>query len=330
MPRPVSDQRLRTLLLEWPLDGAYVGDAFDASTRNDNLLVTDSEGTRYVLHRFYRNPDLARIGFQLRFQQHLLDGGVPVPEIIATRSGETVAQAEGSWSLFSFVEGEYYDFDRMEQVDEAARTLARFHLVSEQFDEPEPDYELRINLRDYWADWPRLVGELDELFAGAGVDEELVYLREWREQLVAELPLERFDALPGRWIHEDYHGRNVLYVGDRITAVLDFDNLQGGPWAADIADAIHRFGRERRGSSHIRTAVVQRFIAAYETVRPLAPGELEAIPRLMGHRAPFAAIYRWLQGVGEDALAAFRTDTEHLRTLREQAARLAPLLLRGG
>jgi Ser/Thr protein kinase RdoA (MazF antagonist) len=55
--------------------------------RNDNLLVIDATGARYVLRCFRRNPDARRVEFQVWFQQHLRRGGFPTAEVVEARSG---------------------------------------------------------------------------------------------------------------------------------------------------------------------------------------------------------------------------------------------------
>ncbi|MEE8421425.1 MAG: phosphotransferase [Dehalococcoidia bacterium] len=149
------------MLARHALSGAWALDSFEASTRNDNPFVVDGARARYVLRRFRRNPEPARIEFQLHFQQHLLDAGLPVPAIVPARGGDRMVETlDGRWALFSYLEREYFDFERPAQIDEAAQTLARFHLAGEPFGQPEPPHELKLDVRRYWTHGAQVTANL--------------------------------------------------------------------------------------------------------------------------------------------------------------------------
>jgi Ser/Thr protein kinase RdoA (MazF antagonist) len=66
---------------------AVVG-VFEASFRNENWLVEDARGRRYVLRHNLQHAHGPRIAFQVRFQQHLRRHGFPTAEVVETRSGD--------------------------------------------------------------------------------------------------------------------------------------------------------------------------------------------------------------------------------------------------
>jgi aminoglycoside phosphotransferase (APT) family kinase protein len=58
----------------------------------------------------------------------------------------------------------------------------------------------------------------------------------------------RVDALPVGWVHDDYHGRNMVFVQDEMRGLFDFDAVERGPLVIDVAYGTYSFGREARGS----------------------------------------------------------------------------------
>jgi phosphotransferase family enzyme len=78
---------------------------------------------------------------------------------------------------------------------------------------------------------------LHGMFAGAGVEPELVFLDHWRTALTRDLPLPAVDELPRAWLHSDFHPSNVVFADDQVRAVLDFDVVHRGFRLEDIAYA---------------------------------------------------------------------------------------------
>ena len=126
---------LGPVLALFALDRPLLVGAFDASTRNDNLRIVDAGGRRFVLRRHRRNRDPERVRFQIRFQRHLEAHGFPTAPIVDSRTAAPVVlDAEDlPWTLFEFVEGEHFDFSRLEQAREAGHRLAEFHDLADRF-----------------------------------------------------------------------------------------------------------------------------------------------------------------------------------------------------
>jgi homoserine kinase type II len=324
----IPDDVLPTVLDRFGLQGARTERSFAASTRNDNLLVSSASREQLVLRRYRRNRDFSRIEFQLRFQQWLLEAGYPVPRVLPATDGSLLLQTDaGPFALSNFVEGGYYDYDQPAHRIEAGRRLAQFHLLTETFPESMGEYELVQPVREWWTQPERELADIQAFFDGVDIRDELEQVREWLRGLHAGLSLEELDALPAGWIHNDYHGRNVLFDDDRVVALLDYDKIQTAPYALEVAHAIFTFGRPFRGSEDIRLDFVREFLAGYEAVRPLSAAERRATIALMGMELPpFARIYEMVVRDGLDALAAFRANVAGQRARRANAAQLTAAL----
>jgi Ser/Thr protein kinase RdoA (MazF antagonist) len=161
----VDDAALAPVLAAYALHGAQALGLVEASNRNDNVLVVDATGARYMLRRCRRNPDARRVEFRVRFQQHLRRRGLPTAEVVETRAGTLCVLADDGfpWVLFTHVEGRAYDFGRIEQVAEAARRLAQLHAVAETFPGASIVVEYDPPLREWWVRCEETLRALAEL-----------------------------------------------------------------------------------------------------------------------------------------------------------------------
>ena len=328
MRPPIPDEVLVSVLHQYPLANLTVVGPIEASKLNDSFLVEDATGNRYLLRRYRRNPEPARVLFQLRFQRELHQRGFPTSEVIEPSAGSLLVSHEiGSWVLFTFVDGTEYDFARMGQVAEAGRRLGEFHAVTASIELEEVDIEINPHVRCWWTHGDEELAALSEMFRGDGVEGELAFLQGWRTELLRKWPLARLDALPTGWVHSDYHGRNMVFVGDELRGLFDFDPLHRGYWIEDVAHALFMFSREFRGSTHIRPEAARLFVDEYHHARPLAEEERAALP-MMAVLAwvPSAPYHELLRRDGEDTLAFFRHYVSLMQDLQTEIKRLIPLL----
>jgi Ser/Thr protein kinase RdoA (MazF antagonist) len=324
MPARIPDEILRA----YALPNARAVDEFE-SYGNDNWLVEEARGRRYVLRCHHLNADPARIEFQLDLQQHIAAQGIPTTSVVRRASGERIAFDEGGtpWVLFDVIEGDEYDFSRLEQAVDAARTLARFHLATETFVAEAAGPEYKAPFRDCWENAERDLRELEAMFTPDAAGDLACLAECWNDTLAA-LPPDHLAALPAGWIHGDYHGRNLVFDGDSVAGVFDFDDVDRGPYACDLAGAVLKFARVSRGSVHLRPDVARIFVEAYAAVRPLTPPERAALPVLLpiGH-PPHPRSFRYWRRRGDDITARFGREVAGIRRVRAQLAQLAPASL---
>ena len=322
---------LLAVLGAYPLQDPRVVCQFE-SYGNDNWLVEDEGGGRYVLRRHRLNGDAGRLEFQLALQAHLAAHGVPTAPVVRTRDGrDRVVDDEGvPWLLTGFVEGEEYDFGRPAQAEAAGALLARFHEAAAAFAGDAPGPEHKPSLAACWAAPHDDLEELGRLIDG-DVAEELRYLRARWTEVLGDWPWTLLERLPSGCLHGDFHGRNVIYAGDEVAGLLDFDDVDRGPYAYDVAGAAVKFGREGRGSAlGLRPAVLRRFLDGYESVRVLTAEERSALPvfAVMLY-PPNPRHYRWWRDQhGQDLVQQLRDDVWVMRTLEGRSNGHSRLCLR--
>ena len=320
---------LGRVLSLFQVEGPRVAHAIESGNRNDNFVVQDAAGDRYVLRHFRRNPDVNRIAFEIAFQVFAFRRGLPVAQVVKTYAGRDLLEdPSGMWALFSFIEGEDFDFDCMQQVTAAASALAEFHRVTATFSGTEVVGRGGPGVRRWWTLGERLLNELQAMFAGAGVDEDLAFLRRWHADLVREWPLSRLDALGTSWVHGDFHGRNVRFAGTTVNGIFDFDLLHFGYAVEDVADALFRFGRESRGSLRVRPDVARLFVGEYDRHRELTASERRAIPIM----APLVmardrAYFLLIAAAGRDPVSFLNEKVRIMRSRLEQGEEIARVLL---
>ena len=326
---PVSESLLSSVLSKYSLTNARVLGVHEASKRNDNLVVEDNSGCQYILRRYRRNNQENRVRFQLSFQQHLFSAGFPTSGIVKTTSDDVlVIEDDTPWALFTFIEGAEYDFSRVEQAVEAARRLAQFHAITDSFQDDEVVLDIS-RMPDWWTDAGKEISALDEFFAGMGVEDELACIREYATDLIREWPVERNATLRSTWVHGDYHGRNMVFIGDEMRGLFDFDVIRYGFRIEDISLALFMFGREYRRSAIIRPEVAQAFLEEYRRNAELEPDELEALPVLsVLERIPVAPYYKMIQRGDEDPVPFLRDHVKAMRTMRSEMKRIEPLLIK--
>ncbi len=128
--------------------------------------------------------------------------------------------------------------------------------------------------------------------------------------------------LPRGLIHGDFHGRNVLFDGDRIAAVLDFDFCAVRPRVFDLGYPLVFSLLGMAGVARMDLQRVPELMAAYDSgaVPPLAGAERAAVPGM----AAMAAL-NWLAQAHREANpeAAALNEREFV-ALAERLVRRAP------
>ena len=276
--------------------------------------MEDSAGARYVLRGHRRNPRRDRIIFQLDFQEHLGRRGIPVPRVVASRTGERcVESGPGAlWVMFRFVDGHHYRFDSRLQLRAAARCLAGMHEAGAGFNAGPVGDETIPDLFTWWARGKEEIAGLRRMFAGAGVEAELDFLDHWHTALTRELPLAVIEEMPRAWLHADFHPGNVIFASDQVRAVLDFDVVHHGFRLEDIAYAVSRFCPPGGARTVSGAEAATIFLRAFD----LTTLERRALPYFMvAVQARTAARYRVREREGADPREALRTHVRRMRAL---------------
>jgi homoserine kinase type II len=81
------------------------------------------------------------------------------------------------------------------------------------------------------------------------------------------------DPLPRQLVHFDFRAANLLYAGDEVTAILDFEEARLDHRLVELARAATLLGTRYRDWGPVPPEVRTEFLAGYRAVCPLTPAE---------------------------------------------------------
>jgi homoserine kinase type II len=238
--------------------------------------------------------------------------GFPCPQLLADRKGRVYRDVGGKCvSLYRWIDGKVLGVERLTAVrlEQVGRVLAELHTVAKPYKKGienrfsyERVAEIYATVRDRLpAYFKRIVRTLDD---------EIDYLRHYLET-----------KLPRGIIHGDLFPDNVVFKGDKVVAVLDFEAAARGRYVFDLATAVNAlcFVREQYDLKRF-----EAFMAGYESLRPLSLAEWDAFPNELRLSALRFTVTRlrdfFLHPVDEGSRVEkdFREFYERLRILRRE------------
>ncbi len=256
------------------------------SRRSPKLLIKSEHGLLILKRLAPGRDEPGRIAFSHDVQRVLIAAGFPLPRLASTRSRSTLLTIGGrSYELFECLGGEAYDLSAEATID-AGAALARFHSILAKHQPtgqpPTGSYHRLTAVPSYLELIPERVG-----------DESLVPLVAELQQAYARAA-DRADAtgLPG-WplqiIHGDWHPGNLLFRGQRVVGVIDYDTARMQPRIVDVANGVLQFSLTRTGDDPESWPEapdeprMKRFVQGYDSaaMSVVSKGELAALPWLM-------------------------------------------------
>jgi len=282
-----------------------------AGIENTNYFVTTTKG-RYVLTLYERLP-ADELPFYLNLMAHLARAGVAAPAPAADRTGGYFSILNGKpASLVTRVDGAPMPVPDALHCAAVGAALGRLHIASSA-------YRARLTNRRGPA-WWRQAARAVRPFLDAGQN----------ELLATELKFQTGfgkGRMPRGAIHGDLFCDNVLFVGDRVSGIIDFGFAATDFLAYDLAITVNDWCIVKDGADTgaLVYELSAALIAAYQRVRPLTPDERAQWPALL--RA--AALRFWLSRLYDLHLPrpgelVHAHDPGHFeRILRDRAARAA-------
>jgi len=253
----------------------------------------------------------ADVAFEAQVICYLLDAHFPVPRLVLAGDGRPWTEVAGRPAmLFAFVPGEAVDRasagpDRCRRVGEQ---LGRLHELSAGF----------TGERENPFGPAQVAGWLTAIEASPGLDAEAKQaLPLLREELSAA---ERLPGAPRGLCHGDLFIDNVLWVGDRVSYVLDWEMACTAPFAYDLAVAIDAWCFTDRHEP----ARVRALLDGYRSKRRLEAKTVEALPAWARWAALRFAVSR-LQATLGPALGPERVVRKDWRRYRDRLTALRGL-----
>jgi len=272
----VSPEELEAWLGRYAVGSLVEQSPISAGIENTNYFVTTTKG-RFVLTLYERLPT-DELPFYLNLMAHLARAGVECPAPVPDRTGALFGMLNGRpASLVSRLDGEPVLVADAAHCAAVGSALARLHVAS-------ATYRARLPNRR-GASWCRQAARAVRPF----VDDAQ------HELLAAEIDsLATFAKarMPRGAIHGDLFRDNVLFLGDRVSGVIDFGFAATDFLAYDLAITVNDWciATEGDDAGALVPELVDALAGAYDAVRPIGPEERTHWPALL--RA--AALRFWL------------------------------------
>ncbi len=269
---PIGHEELAAFLRAYDVGELVAYEGIQDGIENTNYFVDTTAG-RYVLTLFEWLPE-ADLPWFLDLMAFLAERGIPCAHPVADRAGSYLRRLKGKpAALVQRLEGRSVPQPSEAHCRAIGTALARMHLAGQDFP--------RERANDRGPRWWRET--VDRLRGRIDADDLTILEAELRFQ-----SLYRFQDLPRGVVHADLFRDNALFVGERLTGIIDFYYACNDVLLYDVAVTVNDWCSDAAG--RLEPARTRALIGAYERVRPLTAIERGAWPAML--RA--AALRFWL------------------------------------
>lgn len=304
----ITEAELGAFLLDYDIGELLSYKGIAEGTENSNFILHTGGGVdsgTFILTLYEKRVARADLPFFLGLMDHLARRGVSCPLPVRRRDGEVIGElAQRPAAIITFLEGMWPRRPTAAHCRAVGEALARLHVAGADFPLARPN---ALSLAGWRTLWEGCQARADEVEAGLGAEvaAELAALE-------AGWPRE----LPRGVIHADLFPDNVFFLGERLSGLIDFYFACNDFLAYDVATCLNAWCFERDHAFNLTKGAA--LLAGYQSVRPLEPEEVAALPLLSrgsALRFMLTRLYDWLHGP-DGALVSKRDPLEYVRKLR--------------
>jgi homoserine kinase type II len=271
---------------------------------NSNYLLHTSAGY-FFLTLYEKRVAVDDLPFFLGLMAHLASHGIRCPQPVANRKGEALGRLAGRpAAIIDFLEGVWPRKPNVTHCAAVGQALAKMHLAGADFAMTRAN-ALSVN------GWRPLFEQ-----AAARADGVQHGLRALLADELDHLEKHWPASLPQGVIHADLFPDNVLFLGDKLSGLIDFYFACNDTLAYDVAICLNAWCFESDHSFNVTKA--RAFLNAYTRERKLSEAEERALPLLARGAAMRFLLTRlvdWLN-VPPGALVKPKDPLEYVRKLR--------------
>jgi len=314
------------------------------SRKAPKLVIRTTTGTYLLKRRAPGKEDARKVAFCHEIQLFLAAKQFPLPHLIGTKQdNNSMLQIEGYlYELFEYIKGTAYDTS-LEATQDAGKTLALFHKLLLDF---ESDYDTAVGSyhgsKSVITALERIPDTLarkrpDAAVPAAEIDRIVQFIYKSYKQASDACDQQGLPDWPAQITHSDWHPGNMLFRGNRVVAVIDYDSSRFHQRVSDVANGALQFsilgGGEDPDSwpDYLDISRYKRFLRAYDQLpgAQLSKAEIDVVPDLMVQALiAESAIPIATQGmIGRMCGASFLTILERkVRWLQDKRSELAAVL----
>jgi homoserine kinase type II len=262
----VAADELADFLQEYELGELLSYKGIAEGVENSNFLLHTTVGF-FFLTLYEKRVAAGDLPFFLRLMAHLARRGITCPQPVTMRNGEALGTLAGRpTAIIGFLEGVWLRNCNAGHCAAVGRALAKLHLAGHDFAMTRPN---ALSVSGWRPLYEQVASRADTLQHGLRslLSDELDYLEEfWPKDL------------PQGVIHADLFPDNVLFLGDRLSGLIDFYFACNDILAYDVAICLNAWCFENDHSFNVAKA--RAFLDAYERERKLSDAEQQALPLL--------------------------------------------------
>lgn len=271
---------------------------YPRGSRKAPKLVVRSENGLYLLKRRAQGKDDAyKVAFCHGIQLHLSARQFPLPHLIGTRgdNNSMLKLGEHIYELFEYIKGTPYD-QSLEATQDSGKILGLMHKLLKdydlKYDPPAGSYYKSMSVYNALKMLPTTLAKRSANHGPAyaqKVNKINRFLSAAYEYAVEQVQQAGLEQWPKQIVHSDWHPGNMLFRGNRVVAVIDYDAARIHQRIIDAANGALQFsiigGGEdpRTWPDYIDESRFKRFLRGYDSVpdNVLSRAELKVVPWLM-------------------------------------------------
>ncbi|MCC6238736.1 MAG: phosphotransferase [Phycisphaerales bacterium] len=256
------------------------------SRKAPKLLITSQQGQFLLKRRARGKDDPFKVAFAHALQLHLAQRQFPLPHLIGTRreNNSMLQLPSGVYELFEYIAGQPYP-QTLESTFDSGRVLALYHKLlldfQSQWTPPSGSYHAAPAVDQ------GLRTIQQQMRNNAQINPVLEFLHQSYSHAVDQVETQGLRQWPRQIVHADWHAGNMLFRGNHVVAVIDYDAARLLPRVLDIANGALQFsivgGNEDVGKwpEYIDESRFKRFLRGYDGVMLLSQAEVRTLPWLM-------------------------------------------------
>jgi homoserine kinase type II len=263
----VSDEELAAFLTLYDIGSMLSYKGIAEGVENSNYLLRTTGGS-YILTLYEKRVREDDLPFFLGLMQHLAAQGLNCPLPVNNRAGEALGRLAGRpAAICTFLDGVAVRRPTAQHCGALGNALAELHMLAGDFPDGTRGNALSLSA---WRPLFKLA-EADADKVAVGLAERT---RRELDYLESSWPVD----LPTGIIHADLFTDNVFFIGPKVSGLIDFYFACRDALAYDLAICLNAWCFEPDGSFNLTKG--RAMIAGYQSIRRLAPPEVEALPIL--------------------------------------------------
>ena len=300
----VPDDDLAQFVASYGLGNLLSYKGIAEGVENTNYVIHTDNGP-FLLTLYEKRVAVGDLPFFLGLLEHLSNAGITCPTPIRDLQGRILRTLAGRpAALVTFLEGVWIRRPQPSHCLAVGEALAKFHLAGRGFAGTRAN---ALGLSGWRPLYERFQARADEIAPGlsATIEKEL-------GDLEAHWP----EGLDQGIIHADLFPDNVFFLGDRLSALIDFYFACNDALSYDVAVTLNAWCFETDHSYNVTKG--RALLKGYQSVRPLTAAERDALPLLArgaALRFLLTRAYDWLH-TSADALVSPKDPLEYLRRLK--------------